>query len=101
MISTRRAQVLLNLTTADCPHPERISGLSVFLWKSILYGAFVWAHRALNRPKRPFLARAVGPAALAADFVHRAAGGARSQGDTATLRCHWLALPAIPLGLTQ
>jgi hypothetical protein len=33
--------------------------LSVFLWKSILYGAFVWARRALNRPFRRFPARAV------------------------------------------
>jgi galactosylceramidase len=39
----------------------RLSALSVFLCKSILYGAFVSAHRALNGPKRRFLARAVGP----------------------------------------
>ena len=32
--------------------------LSVFLWKSILYGAFVWARRALNDRKRRFPARA-------------------------------------------
>jgi hypothetical protein len=36
----------------------RLSGLSVFLCKSVLYGGFVWAHRALNRPKRRFPARA-------------------------------------------
>jgi hypothetical protein len=29
------------------------------LWKSILYGAFVWARRALNSPKWRFPARAV------------------------------------------
>jgi hypothetical protein len=34
--------------------PGRLSGLSVFLWESILYGAFVWARRALNGPKRRF-----------------------------------------------
>jgi hypothetical protein len=39
--------------------PGRLSALSVFLLKSILYGAFVWAHRALNGPKRRFPARAV------------------------------------------
>ena len=32
----------------------RLSGISVFLCKSILYGAFVWARRALNGPKRRF-----------------------------------------------
>jgi hypothetical protein len=26
----------------------RLSDISIFLWKSILYGAFVWACRALN-----------------------------------------------------
>ena len=36
----------------------RLSALSVFHRKSFLYGAFVWAHRALNRPKRRFPARA-------------------------------------------
>jgi hypothetical protein len=35
-----------------------LSALSVFLLKSILYGAFVWARRALNGPKRRFPARA-------------------------------------------
>jgi hypothetical protein len=32
----------------------RLSGLSVFLCKSVLYEAFVWARGALNRPKRRF-----------------------------------------------
>jgi hypothetical protein len=36
----------------------RLSALSVFLWKSILYGAFVWARRALKDQKRRFPARA-------------------------------------------
>jgi hypothetical protein len=35
-----------------------LSGLSVFLCNSVLCGGFVWEHRALNRPKRPFPARA-------------------------------------------
>jgi hypothetical protein len=38
--------------------PGRLSALSVFLLKSILYGAFVWARRVLNRQKRRFPARA-------------------------------------------
>jgi hypothetical protein len=37
----------------------RLSALSVFLSKSVFYGAFVWARRALNRRKRRFPARAV------------------------------------------
>ena len=38
--------------------------ISISLCKSILYGAFVWARRALNRPLRRFLARAVRGRAL-------------------------------------
>ena len=37
----------------------RLIGLSVFLCKSVLYGAFVWACRALNSQKRRFPAGAV------------------------------------------
>ena len=37
----------------------RLSGISVFHRKSILYGSFVWAHRMPNRPKWWFPARAV------------------------------------------
>jgi hypothetical protein len=37
----------------------RLSALSIFLWKYILYGAFVWARRALNSQKRRLPARAV------------------------------------------
>jgi hypothetical protein len=48
-----------------CPgRPEGLSALSVFLYKSVLPGVFVWARRALNRQKRRFLARAVKQAAL-------------------------------------
>jgi hypothetical protein len=39
--------------------PGRVSAISVFLCKSVLYGAFVWAHRALNSQKRRFSVRAV------------------------------------------
>ena len=39
--------------------PGRLSAISVFLCKSVFYGAFVWARRALNRQKRRFPARAV------------------------------------------
>jgi hypothetical protein len=44
----------------DCPGPPwRLSALSVSYSKSILYGTFVWARRALNSPNLRFLARAV------------------------------------------
>jgi hypothetical protein len=44
----------------DCPGRRgRLSALSVFLCKSILYGAFVWARRALKHQKHRFPARAV------------------------------------------
>jgi hypothetical protein len=43
--------------------PGRLSALRVFLCKSVFYGAFVWARRALNSPKRRVPARAV-PGAL-------------------------------------
>jgi predicted glutamine amidotransferase len=36
----------------------RLSAISVFLCKSVLYGAFVWARRALKHQKRRFPARA-------------------------------------------
>jgi hypothetical protein len=39
--------------------PGRLSALSVFRSKSVLYGIFVWARRALNHRKRRFPARAV------------------------------------------
>jgi hypothetical protein len=39
--------------------PGRLSALSVFLLKSILYGAFCWARRVLKHQKRRFPARAV------------------------------------------
>jgi hypothetical protein len=39
--------------------PGRLSTLSVFLCKSVFYGTFVWARRALNSQKRRFAARAV------------------------------------------
>jgi hypothetical protein len=45
--------------------PGRLSALSVFHSKSVLYGAFVWARRALNNPKRRFPARAVTPIGVA------------------------------------
>ena len=37
--------------------PRRSSALSISHSKSVLYGAFVWARRALNRQKRRFLVR--------------------------------------------
>ena len=38
--------------------PSRLSALRVSYSKSVLYGDFVWARRALNGPKRRFPARA-------------------------------------------
>ena len=40
-------------------HPGWLSGVSFFLCKSIVYGAFVWVRRALNGRERRFPARAV------------------------------------------
>jgi hypothetical protein len=37
----------------------RLSAIIVFLFRSVLHGAFVWARRALNSQKRRFPARAV------------------------------------------
>jgi hypothetical protein len=47
----------------------RLSALSVFLCKSVFYGTFVWARRAINSQKRRFPARAVSPPALAGDSL--------------------------------
>jgi class 3 adenylate cyclase len=45
---------------ASCPGPPgRLSALSVSLCKSVFYGAFVWARRALKSQKWRFPARAV------------------------------------------
>ena len=51
----------MNLTGGrPCPGPPgRLSALSISLCKSVLYGIFVWARRALNSQKRRFPARAV------------------------------------------
>jgi hypothetical protein len=71
-VSLRRSQTVLQMkierlqrkgsTPSSCsvrPRPERLSALSVFHSKLLLYGAFVWACRALNRPFRRFSAWAV------------------------------------------
>ena len=48
------------LAPARCPGPPgRLSAISVFLCKSVFYGVFVWARRALNIEKWRFPARAV------------------------------------------
>ena len=46
-------------TTSVRARPRRLSGLSVFLCKSVFYGAFVGARGALNSQKWRFPARAV------------------------------------------
>jgi hypothetical protein len=53
------------LQNVICPGPPgRLSPLSVFLCKSVLYGAFVWARRALKHQKRWVPARADGYAGV-------------------------------------
>ena len=60
--------LLSELPTATVPAlPERLGALSVFNSKSVLYGAFVWACRALNNRKRWFAVRAL--------VLRRTAGG--------------------------
>ena len=65
---------LYNYQHFYCPgRPGRLSALSVFLFKSLLHGAFVWARKALNRPKRRFPARAgwlVGPPLILPVYFH-------------------------------
>jgi hypothetical protein len=51
------ARESIGTTVRAAPGP--LSAISVFLCKSVLYGAFVWAHRALNSRKWRFPARAV------------------------------------------
>ena len=63
----------------DCPRPPgRLSAISVFLCKSVFYGAFVWARRALNSKKRWFPAWAAhekpGLIERAKAFAHKALG---------------------------
>jgi hypothetical protein len=62
--------------------PGRLSALSVFLCKSVLYGVFVWARRALNSQKWRVPARAVrgGDRSASADGggASRATAGQRS-----------------------
>ena len=59
--------IMLSLLSHEphCSGPrKRLSALSVFHSKSILYGVFVWARRALNSQKWRFPARAVARAAV-------------------------------------
>jgi hypothetical protein len=58
---------------------ERLSGLSVFHSKSLLYGAFVWARRVLNSQKRRFPARAGGGQARAGRVGGRGVAAAAGQ----------------------
>jgi hypothetical protein len=50
---------LLGATGRSGPPWGGISARNVFLWRSVLYGAFVWACRAPNRPKRRVPGQAV------------------------------------------
>jgi hypothetical protein len=66
--------------------PGRLSTLSVLHQKSVLYGAYAWARRALNRPFRRFLDRADRQESgqTAADWAdHGGRGGGRRGG------CHY------------
>jgi hypothetical protein len=61
----------------NCPGPPgRSSALSVFLCKSVFYGAFVWTRRVLNSQKRRFPARAVNVAFSPLAAVRTTAGSA-------------------------
>ena len=60
-----RRRLLLRLSG---PAPGCLRALSVFYSKSLFYGVFVWAHRALNSQKRRFPARAVGWPSLIRNF---------------------------------
>jgi hypothetical protein len=70
-------RTIVNLDASPIPTaraaPGWLCGLSAFHRKSILYGAFVWARRALNGPKRWFLALAGLPARAPAARGHRQA----------------------------
>jgi hypothetical protein len=69
----------------SCPGPPgRLSTISVLPYKSVLYGVFVWARRALNRRKRRFPARAVG-FALDDRFLDYSWAGAVDRGQAYTL----------------
>ena len=57
--------------------PGHLSGLSISLWKYVVYVAFVWARRALNSPKWRFLARAGDAGGHTATGVLGAAGQQR------------------------
>jgi GTPase len=58
--------------SCSCPgRPGRLKGLSVFHSKSILYGAFVWARRALNSQNWVFPARAVALKKVKRDQVRK------------------------------
>jgi hypothetical protein len=63
--------------------PGRLSALSVFLYKSVLYGVFIWARWALNSQKRRFLARAV-PDGGRHDEAECPAGAVLAAGHTLT-----------------
>jgi hypothetical protein len=54
----RRLRPQVHHAELSAPPRGWLSALSVFLCKSVLYGAFVWARRALNNQKRRFPARA-------------------------------------------
>ena len=60
VVADSGARARASTSLAYCPGPPgRLSALTVFHSKSFLYGAFVWARRALTSPKRRFPARAV------------------------------------------
>ena len=69
--------------------------LSVFLWKSILCGAFVWARRALRIPTRRFPApgsRTDAPA-VGARAAKPTLSGAGQGGRPAPLACRFIRVP--------
>jgi hypothetical protein len=81
------------LMPAVRPYRGRLSALSVSHRKSDLDGAFVWAHRVLNHPKRRFSARAVAAAAALSCTACSGdcCGGCAAETECPTDSCEWVA----------
>jgi hypothetical protein len=81
VVTWNETLVLLGLYTSYGPGPpERLSALSISLCKSVLYGDFVWARRALNSQKRRFPARTVVLCAMFGKLMDMCCPGMLTQG---------------------
>jgi hypothetical protein len=79
--SWRTADRELFATLPRPGRPGRLSALSVFHSKSVLYGVFVWARRVLNRQKWRFPARAVTPEGTLPSISVQDLAGSAGAGD--------------------